>query len=172
MAQQNRYSAYDFERFEPRTVSKSAAAPKINNPGQNTPDLKLVRKPKPSKAQLKKEANEALIKTFKIVTVAVIAMALFGTAIYSRLRLDEINREISRVDSAIETAKSDSVKLTNELNALVSIDKVEDYAENVLGMTKIQDYQVVYVDLSQEDSVVLADGKETGSQQVINEDNE
>ena len=70
----------------------------------------------------------------------------------------------------MKITQSDTVRLNNSLNSIVSINKVEDYALNVLGMVKIQDYQVVYVDLSSEDAVIVANGKTTDSE-VINEEN-
>ena len=89
--------------------------------------------------------------------------------IYSRVQLDEINREISSIEKSITLAQSDTIKLDNQLSSMVSINKVEDYAANVLGMVKIQDYQVVYVDLSSNDSVVVANGKQAQNTNVINE---
>ena len=50
----------------------------------------------------------------------------------------------------------------------MSINNVEDYAANQLGMVKVQDYQVVYVDLSTEDYVAKVNGKDTGLSAVIN----
>lgn len=171
MAQQGKYGYYDFERFEPHR-SAGSAAPKYNTAPQKKPDLRLVKKPAPSKAQLKREANAALVKSIRILAVAAVALLLFGMAIYSRVLLDETNREISSYNSKIENLNSDTVRLKNELNAVASIDKVDDYAANVLGMVKVQDYQVVYVDLSDGDRVLMANGEEVKADEVINAENE
>ena len=45
-----------------------------------------------------------------------------------------------------------------QLNSLASLDKVEDYAINKLGMVKQEGYQVEYIDLALDDKVVLANG--------------
>lgn len=45
-----------------------------------------------------------------------------------------------------------------QLNSLASLDKVEDYAINKLGMVKQESYQVEYIDLAMDDKVVLANG--------------
>ena len=87
-------------------------------------------------------------------------MLFMAVSIYSRIQLDEINREISAVENQIELAKSDAVKLNNELNAVVSIDNVEEYAVNELGMEKVQDYQVEYIDMSSSDRVEVANGED------------
>ena len=89
-------------------------------------------------------------------------MAIFlfmALAIYSRVQLDEINREINSVENKIELAKSDEIKINNDLNSIVSINNVEDYAANQLGMVKVQNHQVVYVDLSSDDYVAVVNGK-------------
>ena len=46
-----------------------------------------------------------------------------------------------------------------ELNANVSLENVDQYARNELGMVKISDYQVNYVKLSEDDAVEVSGGK-------------
>lgn len=169
MAQYNKYESYKFEYFEPKTVSTSNAAPKIKEQPKKAPQLKLLEKPKPTRAQVQSEARKSAMQARKIMAVACAVIMFMAMVIYSRVQLDEINREIKQVESAMKIAQSDTVRLNNSLNSVVSINKVEDYALNVLGMVKVQDYQVVYVDLSGEDSVVMANGKTTDTQ-VINEE--
>lgn len=171
MAQYNRYESYKFEYFEPKTVSTSNAAPKIKPQPQKRPQLKVLESPKPTRAQLQNEARQSARQARKILAIACVVMLFMAMVIYSRVQLDEINREISQVESSMKVAQSDTVRLTNDLNSIISINKVEDYALNVLGMVKVQDYQVVYVDLSGEDSVVKANGKTT-EQAVINDETE
>lgn len=169
MAQYNRYESYKFEYFEPKTVSTSSAAPKIKEEPKKAPQLKLVQQPKPTRAQIQNEARQSAMQARKILAVACAVIIFIAMVIYSRVQLDEINREIQQVESAMKIAQSDTVRLNNSLSSVISINKVEDYALNVLGMVKVQDYQVVYVDLSGEDSVVMANGKTTDGM-VINEE--
>lgn len=165
MAQYTKYDSYSFDRFEPRVVTTSSAAPEIRRAPEKKPQLKLVQQTKRTAAQIRQETNEATKKAVKIFAIAVAILLFMSMAIYSRVQLDEINREISSVENKMELAESDTIRLNNELNAMVSINNVEDFAANKLGMVKVQDYQVVYVDLSTDDQVVVADGKDA----VINE---
>lgn len=165
MAQYTKYDSYSFDRFEPRVVTTSSAAPEIRRTPEKKPQLKLVQQTKRTAAQIRQETNEATKKAVKIFAIAVAILLFMSMAIYSRVQLDEINREISSVENKMELAESDTIRLNNELNAMVSINNVEDFAANKLGMVKVQDYQVVYVDLSTDDQVVVADGKDA----VINE---
>lgn len=171
MAQYNNYKSYNIEQFEPRTVSTSNAAPKINPVPQKRPQLELVKKARPSAAQVRQESQDAARQARKIFAVAVTVLMFMAMVIYSRVQLDEINRDINSVEYSIELAQSDTIKLNNALSSMISINNVEDYAANVLGMVKVQDYQVVYVDLSAEDSVVVANGEQTEQSNVINDAN-
>lgn len=168
MAQYTKYNSYDFDRFEPRIVTTSSAAPEIRRSPEKKPQLKLVQQTKRTAAQIKQETNEATLKAVKIFAVAIAILLFMSMAIYSRVQLDEVNRKISSVENKIELAQSDTIRLNNELNAIVSMNNVEDFAANKLGMVKVQEYQVVYVDLSTEDQVVMTDGEAT----VINETEE
>lgn len=168
MAQYNRYSSYDFERFEPKTAVQGSAAPAYKPKTEQKPQIRLVEKPKISKAQLKAQSRAAGFKAAKIFVIATVILCFMAAVIYSRVQVDEITRDISSMETKIKNAQSDSVKLDTELNSMMSIDKVEEIAVNELGMVKVQDYQVVYVDLSSQDRVVKADSK-TVDDAVIND---
>ena len=163
MAQQNRNAYaynYNYNRNERVVSYNGSAAPKVKPAPQKRPDLKLVQKTRLTAQQVRQQTAAETRKTIKIMCIAMAIVMFMALAIYSRVKLDEINREISSVEKKIELAQSDSVKLNNELNAIVSINNVEEYAVNVLGMEKIQEYQVEYIDLSATDRVEVADGKE------------
>ena len=164
------YNPYNIEQFEPRTVSNVSTAPKLKNAPQKKPQLELVKKQRPSAAQVRIENQEAAKQARKIFAIAMTILMFMAMVIYSRVQLDEINRDISSVEKSIELAQSDTIKLNNALSSMISINKVEEYAANELGMVKVQDYQVVYVDLSSNDSVIVANGQQTEQPRVINTD--
>ena len=60
------------------------------------------------------------------------------------------------MESEIEVAKSENVRLNAELNGKISITKIDAYAVDVLGMTKIENYQVECIDLSKGDKVLYS----------------
>lgn len=167
MAQYSRYNQYNFERFEPKTVSTGSAAPKIEQLPKNKPQIRLVEKPKISASELRAQSHAAGVKAVKIFAISVAILMFMAAVIFSRVQLDEINRDIKAMDTSITNAKSDTVRLNMELDSQISIDKVEDYAINNLGMVKVQDYQVVYVDLSSEDMVVKSDAVTNDVDSVI-----
>lgn len=167
MAQNTRYN---IELFEPAAPRGTSAAPKIKQNNQK-PDLKVLEKPRKTQAQIKAQNAASNKKVFKIIVVASICLCFLAAVIYSTLQLDEINRDIASIDKQMRVAKSETVRLNMEINSIISMDKVEDYAANTLGMSKVQNYQVVYVDLSSSDRVLMASGKETEQTNVINQEN-
>ena len=60
--------------------------------------------------------------------------------------------------SAIEAEKSENVRLNSQLNGITSIGNIDDYATRVLGMAKVESYQVEYIDLGQDGGVLYSSG--------------
>lgn len=173
MAQQNRNAyayKYNYNKNSNIVSFNGSAAPKRAPQPQRKPQLTLVQQTVKTAAQVRAQAAAETKRAIKIMVIATAILMFMALAIYSRVQLDEINRDISSIENKMELAQSDNIKLNNELNSIVSINNVENYATNVLGMVKVQDYQVVYVDLSQNDYVVKANGKDTGLSSVINEE--
>ncbi len=161
---------YNFELFEPAAPRNTSTAPKIK-PNNSRPNLKVVEKPRLTAAQEREQNRKALKKTIEIISIAAICLLFLGAVIYSTLKLDEVNREIAAIDKSMNIAKSEKVRLDMELDSIISLDNIENYAVGTLGMSKVQDYQVVYVDLSSSDRVLISDGKETKDANVINSEN-
>lgn len=170
MAQNQRYSNYNIELLEPAAPSRQSTAPKLK-PNNRTPHLTVLEKPRKTQEQVRVQTNAANKNAIKILFIAGLCLFFLGLVIYSTLKLDEINRDIASIDSSMKIAQSETVRLNMELDSMVSIDKVEDYAANTLGMSKVQDYQVVYVDLSTSDRALMVGGKEVDQTKVINQEN-
>ena len=95
MAQYNAYKSYNIEQFEPRVVATSNAAPKMKPAPQKVPPLKVVKKARPTAAQVRTETQIAAKQARKAFAVAMAILMFMALAIYSRVQLDEINCDIS-----------------------------------------------------------------------------
>lgn len=168
MAQSIRNTSYRKTGYGGRSVyTRQNTAPKIKEMPSNRPALQLVKPPKFSPSQFKEQMTQSNRKALKVFALAILTATLLALAIFSRVQLDEINREIASTEKQIEIANSKNVELNMKLNEMISIEKVEEYATNKLGMVKVQDYQVVYVDLSDNDRVLMAGGKETAHTDTV-----
>ena len=88
-----------------------------------------------------------------------LCFSLLVVLLVVQTQCDTIMSEISTVQSEIDIAKGENVRLNAELSSMVATDKIEDYAVNVLGMVKAESYQINYIDLSEGDEVVVSGDK-------------
>lgn len=166
----DKYSNYDFSKFEPKPSSyeRNAARKIVELPPFEQPEqearMKLVKRKKKSVAQAKAEMRAASLRSFKVIAVAVFLLSMFAALLYSKLRVDELDRQINRTQTGLTAAQSENVKLNMQLDSMISLEKVEDYAQNTLGMVKVENYQITYLDLSGQDAVHVSGGKRAGVQ--------
>lgn len=146
--------AYDYNRINAGTSAapkrSPAASPKA------APRPKVVKK---TRAQLRAEQRRSTAKTIEVLLVCAVMFSLVAFQIFSHVRADELDRELKSINSEISVLESENTRLNMQLDAIISLDKVDKYAQDVLGMVKVENYQVSYVDLSGDDSVEVSGGK-------------
>ena len=120
------------------------------------PKPRVVRK---SREQLIRETRRSRALAFRFLAVAVVMFTLIGFQIYSKVRCDNLDRQLADIQEQIEIVESDNARLNLELNANVSLDQVEAYATNTLGMVKVADSQIHYVKLADSDTIEVSGGK-------------
>jgi cell division protein FtsL len=146
---------YNFDMFDVRVAARGSAAP-ARKPKEESP-LKVVPA-KRTDTQKQKEARSATANSLLILIFAAVIMAMLCLQINAGARSYEISRQIASVEADIEAARSENVRLNAQLNSFTSIGNVDDYATRVLGMSKIEGYQVEYIDLSQDGGVLYHTG--------------
>lgn len=145
-------SAYDFSLFEPQQREEERRQREVK---KETERIK-----KESRATEKSAVPAYVVKA---VAAAVVCLAMVVVLLGMRSTCDKLNSEIEAAKSELKIAQSENTRLTAELNSMISADKIEDYAENVLGMVKVEAYQITYLDLSEGDEVVVSGDKEVKS---------
>ena len=154
MADYNRSEAYDLSLF-----AVPAYKPEVQNaPSQPSQKPRLVR-PQKTAAQLRKESIASAIHTLKIFVVAITLLVLFGAVLFSRITLAGLEKEAVVIASNIKDAESENTRLVMQLNSSVSREKVDEYAVSVLGMQKVERYQIHYFENRDGDKVVMAHGR-------------
>lgn len=90
---------------------------------------------------------------FSIILVSVLAVVMLGTVIYSFDRRNTMYNKVAMLNSDLKLAEAENVRLQSELDSKMSAKNVEDYAENVLGMQKIDSSQIQYIEIQTDDVV-------------------
>lgn len=158
MANYNRSEAYDLSIYD--YDMNSSAAPRIDD----TPE-QLARKRKPkSAAQARKESVASALRAVKLFVVSVTLLVLFGAVLFSKVNLIVLEQEATKIEAQINEAKSENTRLVMQLNSNASIEKVDAYAVSVLGMNKLERYQIHYFEDREDDKVVVVGGKAVASE--------
>ena len=105
------------------------------------------------------EARRSRVAAVRIVAIATVLFMALGFQIYAHVQVDELDQQLNEINQQISVIESDNTRRNMELNANVSLERVDQYAKNELGMVKISDYQVNYVKLSEADAVEVSGGK-------------
>ncbi len=151
MADYNRSEAYDMysvPAFEPAPQERPAQP---HRRPQNAPGKK-------SAIQIRREALASALRALRIFAIAVTIISLFGAILYSRVGLAKLERQAVTLADQIKDAESENTRLVMQLNASISREKVDEYAVSVLGMQKLERYQIHYFSDDTGDKVLMADG--------------
>lgn len=162
--------AYDFSLFEPQVVEQPQK--RKDNNGTSKKNAAPTRKPAHKKSttasvmenyqyEVERNAEKTAVPVVlkKAMCFFAVCFAMVVVILVMQTKSDMLLNEISSVQKDIEIASSENVRLNAELSALVTSDKIENYAENVLGMVKAESYQISYIDLSEGDEIVLSGDK-------------
>ena len=116
--------AYDLTKYEDVSVEK---APKIRIRRQRAENTGSVPK--------------------LIVTVAAAGL-LMGAVIYGKVENAAIHAEITAQTKYVQVLDSENVRMQTEIEEKTALKSVESYAEDILGMQKLDKSQIEYVSVS------------------------
>ena len=155
MATQNN-TAYDFSRFEPRRKEQAEEAQKNN----------IIQLPK---EQIEKNARPRLHPVRLLSTFAMFAviLATVGSLVYGQVQLTELTDSINSTEQEIAESESLYTQLQMKSDAMLSIDSVEAYAEQNLGMRKAEKSQVEYISTAQGDEGTVL--QSVGEQSILDQ---
>ncbi len=120
---------------------------KVNN--DNADDFEAVTRERNISVKNIEQRGSA-VKVFFAAVAILFFMCFF---IYAKVQVNDVYNEIASVKKEIELLSSENVRMQSEIEAKMSMKNVEDYAENVLGLEKLEKSQIVYMEV-QADSVI------------------
>lgn len=132
--------------------SSSQAAPKLRPEAEPDAlrDFKVRENSKrKSINQLKKEQKSAFVKMIMIIGVALLCFSMVALVLNSFVIKNEMTKEIAAMQYEISNAQSEHISLQSQLDAMVSISMIDEYAVSKLGMTKVKSNQIQYMDVNE-----------------------
>lgn len=132
--------AYDLSKFEPNSESKTHhSRPKLL-PKRIRDGMSTIR---PAEAA-------------KLIAVCLVIMLALVGMMVGNIKVAQLDENVSAAQKKLDTAKSEQVRLSAELESRMSLQKVENYAVNNLGLIKINPYQIQYVNITNKDKVEIS----------------
>lgn len=133
--------AYDFDRFSPQKQEQK----------NNVVQLPVERR------QAKKQSSGAAARFLRNAAVCAVCFVMFGSLIYNEMTINELNTNIQKSSAQLERAKSEYIQLEMAAASRMTLEEIERYAIDVLGMQKLQNHQITYIRMSDKDKIeVLA----------------
>lgn len=119
--------------------------------------------PKPSRNNNSRNSggSSKVGSVLSIIFVSLLAAALLGAVIDSLDQRNSLYNQVSSLNNQLHLAEAENVRLQSELESQMSAKNVEDYAENVLGMRKIDSSQIEYIKIRTGDVVTIPEKKES-----------
>lgn len=114
-------------------------------------------KQEPKREQVIK-AKKVQVKSFSSVkTIAAIFFAgsLMCAVLYGKAEETTLQAQIAALNKQVDIEYSDNVRMQTEIEGRTSLENVEDYAENVLGLKKLDKSQIEYVQLHKDNVVEI-----------------
>ena len=140
------YSADASYALEAFNAHRTAAAPAYQPPRrQRKRELRVHENTRlKSEQQLHTEGHMAA-KQAAILVVSV--LVTLGGVLFTFAQKNKLNHEVASINRQISEAQSESTRLNSQLDALVSVEMIDQYAVEKLGMSKMQSGQMRYVDV-------------------------
>ena len=139
--------AYDLSRFEVQTVERRA-----QRQSEPTRIERVKSTPMPA----------SRISPIKAIACLLLVVAVASALLYTHVSLTERVSQVSYATEEYTKLEAEGVRLNMELEGMVSLENVEEYAQEHLGMTKKENKNVEYVRLNQENKIEVADRSGAG----------
>lgn len=98
---------------------------------------------------IKYKKNPALkqktVSVVAVVGICLLVAVVLGTMIYGRVEISSLCSEQTRQEEQLAQLQGENVSLQSELAQKTNMSKVEEYAENELGLKKLDKSQIEYV---------------------------
>ncbi len=151
--------AYDLSLFEPETTKKKN---KKQEPKTQAAESKVIRLDQDAveKSQ-KRKRNPVIILGVSLLTTVVAAVS--ALIVYNNVLINELNEKIISANDTIVNQNNLEAQYQLKIDSKLTNEKVQEYAENKLGMTKANTAQKEFVSLTDGDKGEVVQGEENDS---------
>lgn len=125
---------------------------------QSKPDVRKQKRPNVRTSRSKLLRMLSFPRVMSAICVACFCVAL----LYSNMNLTRLTKEIGEQEKVLEQAKSEYVSLKSKQGQTLSLSYIESYAQEKLGMVKMDPSQIEYVDMTKPEVTEVSDTTKLG----------
>ncbi len=144
----NQARAYDFEYFE----TGYSAAPQRKTEEKGSPSIRKVAPI--TKNEMRQQEMAGLKKSLRVFAFVLAMFTIISMQVVAGAKNYSLDREIQKVEQLLAVEQAENIRLSSTLNGITGIAVIDSYATEVLGMTKVENYQIECIDLSVGDTVL------------------
>lgn len=141
MASRNSNEAYDFALFEPKRQQQESQPQKKSN---------IIALPQ-EKLEQNRKAKVRPIKAVSTFLVLAVMLGIVSTMVYGQVQLTELTEKLNSATKTYNEGTSLYTQLQMKSDSKLSLETVESYATDKLGLKKVDQNQVVPISLSKGD---------------------
>lgn len=104
--------------------------------------------------------EEKKLSVVKVILGALVCFALLAAVILSNVQQLQLTSEIAAKTKQYTDLQSENVRMQTELAGKTSNKNVQEYAENVLGMHKLDQSQTEYIQIQTVDVVEIPEAEQ------------
>lgn len=152
MAKQNESGAYDFSLFEPKAEALPEPSAQPGRSAEPEQENKILEMPKEHIAKIyrvrRRVRNRSAVKNVALILsgAAICVLLVFG-----QVRLAELTEQTETTAKQLTEAESLYTQYQMKTDSQLSPTAIEQYAADKLGMTKSDQTQMEYIELSSKD---------------------
>ncbi|MCH5348327.1 MAG: hypothetical protein J1E40_03315 [Oscillospiraceae bacterium] len=131
-----------------------------NNLAYDLTKYEDVAPEKVRKIRVRRQRAEHVGSVPKMIVTITAAGLLLGAVIYGKVENASIYAEIAAQNKYVDMLYSENVRMQSEIEEKTSLRSLESYAEDILGMQKLDKSQIEYVSISNGSIVDIPENEE------------
>ncbi|MBR5121209.1 MAG: hypothetical protein IKU89_01530 [Oscillospiraceae bacterium] len=139
--------AYDLSVYEPRTAYQRKA--KTQQEPQILPKRQITVINNPAFHEVKKAMSYFL--------TGLVLLAFMCALIYSKIETNRAFNQVNQLQSQLSSLQAQNSELASQYQAATALGNVEEYAQETLGLTKLDKSQIAYVEVESETVIEVVD---------------
>lgn len=146
------FNKYQYET-SPRKLEPEYAPKKNNYKGKKS----TVKKPETRENKInKKKLQQERKKQRKIIAYVVLGFAVLFAISYRNAQIDENFEKVQDYKKELAAVEKENSQLELAIESSLNLSNVEQQAKELLGMQKLTNQQIVYVNLEKDDHIETA----------------